>query len=343
MRAFKSVMLAGTAVLALSACSSNRGPGEIGSRDDIIIRNMGDEKAPPPAPVSAPEISRIEEAAPAEETASDMAAETAPDFVPAPPDESAAQMTEQEEPPAGEVEDSVEDDVDVREQVIPREPEPDVVPEESSEAAGPMGTVEMRAPSPVAGASDPASPVPAAPPENVPDAPDLVDLSEVDMAVLPTKTPQEIMDVQEALKEQGFYEGAPDGKVDAKTLNSLMRYKASKGALPAGNKPLPAPLPVSQETQEAVEEPPVAAAPTASRPVAASMPTVFKAGAVRMNDPALIRAAQTALTAKGFYDGSVTGEMDTALLNALSRYQSANLLAPGGLNEETLKSLGVME
>ena len=40
-RLVRSSLLLGVAVLSLAACSSSKGPGEIGSKDDIVVRNNG--------------------------------------------------------------------------------------------------------------------------------------------------------------------------------------------------------------------------------------------------------------------------------------------------------------
>lgn len=76
-------------------------------------------------------------------------------------------------------------------------------------------------------------------------------------------------------------------------------------------------------------------AATASAPVSAS--------GVNYSDPAIIRAAQTALAAKGAYTGAATGTIDAAFLNALVIYQNQNRLPVGALNEETLRNLGVVQ
>jgi hypothetical protein len=61
-----------------------------------------------------------------------------------------------------------------------------------------------------------------------------------------------------------------------------------------------------------------------------------------MADPAVIRAAQSALKAKGVYTGAETGQIDAGFLNALVMYQNQNNLPVGGINIETLRHLGVV-
>ena len=67
------------------------------------------------------------------------------------------------------------------------------------------------------------------------------------------------------------------------------------------------------------------------------------AAGVNFSDPTIIRSAQTALKTKGAYTGEVTGAVDAAFLNALTMYQNTNKLPVGGLNEATLRNLGVIE
>lgn len=56
MRFSQSLLLASVAVLALPSCSSAKGPGEIGTTNDIVVRNYGDAPAQPSAAtLTAPE------------------------------------------------------------------------------------------------------------------------------------------------------------------------------------------------------------------------------------------------------------------------------------------------
>ena len=87
-RIIRSSLLLGVAVLSLAACASDKGPGEIGSKDDIVVRNNGmpqakqAEAAPAPAPQTGDFSSTVEqgEAIPAPQVA---AAEPLPDNSPA--------------------------------------------------------------------------------------------------------------------------------------------------------------------------------------------------------------------------------------------------------------------
>ena len=89
----------------------------------------------------------------------------------------------------------------------------------------------------------------------------------------------------------------------------------------------------------------IAATNTSAAPAteAASVPAAVPAGGLNLNDPAVIRSAQTALKAKAGYTGEVSGTVDAGFLNALTVYQGLNKLPVGGLNEATLRHLGVIE
>lgn len=45
----KTVLMMGVAVLALSACSNSKGPGELGNKNDIVVRNHGEAREAAPA------------------------------------------------------------------------------------------------------------------------------------------------------------------------------------------------------------------------------------------------------------------------------------------------------
>jgi hypothetical protein len=100
-----------------------------------------------------------------------------------------------------------------------------------------------------------------------------------------------------------------------------------------------APMPASAAPAQPMPAPAaVAPAPASS----ASAPAASQGG-VPLMDRAMISRAQAILTEKGFYTGPADGEMTTALLNALSRYQAANFLTPGGMTVETAQHLGLIQ
>lgn len=415
MHAFKRILLTGTAVLALGACSSD-GPGEIGSLDDIVVRNAGDKAAPPPP--SAEPIKEVKMSEPLEQAtqdaveaadatgtengpsaaeviaAPDTAAETAAGEAQAqeqamkdqaneqmaqaaaPAVEQApdiawnhAQRVEPQTAPAANVEAHVDSDAH-----MPSEP-----PIEDQQAAEqPMSAQEPtlleQAEAYKAPAVEPA-PMAATPAQDAaPAAPqaETMQLTRVegpvpfDPMILQSKDPAKIKALQKALKDDGYYNGPLNGEMTSDTLNAYVKYQTAAnknvGMQPAAPAPTPTPVPApvmeqaaEQPMEPAPSERPVMVSRAAPKPLpatnadvasSASAPTAsassFTAANVSMNDPAVISAAQQALTAAGFYNGPVTGKIDTMLLNALSQYQSSKGLTPGGLNLDTLKSLGVV-
>ncbi len=53
MRLTKTLLLATVALMALPSCSSAKGPGAVGTTDDIVVRNYGDAPLPPSATLQA--------------------------------------------------------------------------------------------------------------------------------------------------------------------------------------------------------------------------------------------------------------------------------------------------
>lgn len=355
MTSFKHLLLLGVAVTALSACSSDRGPGQIGSADDIVIRNAGDPKAPPPKPLETPEAI----------TEVDMA--EAPSTATAEANQAAQNLAAESMPPAP---------AEKVETVTPT-PTPTPTPAVTSPApasvpapvaasvdviSAPMRgtkmiTPEETPPQPVATAQpDSAEPVAPAPVQT----PEPALAPTLSMAALQSASPAEIKAIQESLSKAGFYTGKISGKINTETLNGMVRYEAAQGTLPKTPAPVSAPVaaePVKTAAPSAAPAPlpvskaPVAKVPAPSAPVSPVFPvTPTDASAVpaltaqtSLTDPAMIRAVQEKLISAGLFKGAVNGKMDTSLLNALVSYQTSNGLVPGGLNLETVKKLGIVQ
>jgi hypothetical protein len=446
MRAFKAILLTGTAVLALAACSSDKGPGEIGSIDDIVIRNAGDKNAPPP-PSSDPikEVKLTAEPAEASATTADAATPSADEVIaaadtgkPRPP--KAAEATEAMAQEAAAKEDVLEQKAvaeaekvgeEVADKTIANEPVQDQpkandvawnqteraiatppvrddasiaehVPAEppvADQFAAQEAQTSMAAAQADTKAAAPTAPVASG------DAPAMVLTSQsgpmpLDPAVLQSKDPAAITALQKTLKSAGYYKGPLNGTMTSDTLNGYVKYQtaakasgapvtaaapvaapvtaptstpaplapsqvatpvAAPAPAPVAPTPViaptptpsapsalivsrraPEPLPPAGAMKSVARAESVAAATQAAAPVAAAAATNFKASGVSLSDPAVISAAQAELAAKGLYTGTPTGTLDTATLNALSRFQGSNGLVPGGLNLETLKLLGVV-
>lgn len=316
----KSMFLMGAAVIALSACSGMKGPGEIGKKEDIVVRNNGlpnaqAAAAAPAARVAGQDFSSTVEqgqAVPAPEVAN---AEPLPNTSPAmehaveqqqaanapvpsttgatPPDRTTAPVSETR--PL----DAIAPTQPVNQTVTPPPAETAAAP-----AAAPVypQTDYPAAAAPVAAPAVPAaSPVPAPAPVAAP-AP------------------------------------APAPAVPTAVYSSSSAAPGPS-AVPAGmDYPLDPNAPFSPKAIAAAEGTAVAA--PAATSVDGTAPAPVGTG---MADPGMIRAAQAALATKGGYTGAQTGEIDANFLNALTKFQGENGLPMGGLNEPTLKALGVIQ
>lgn len=261
------------AALSLTACSSE-GPGEIGTKADIVVRNAGDPPAPPKAseaavdPVVAAHQKAVEEAAPEIEQQAEADTDTTP--VPGEPQSASAAAPQEDtfSPPALE---RVED-------AKPMEGTPmvELKPMQGTPMKEPLAAIEQQ-PVPV--------PVPAPAPSSAP---------------LAEEPPQE--HVQE---------------------------------------PAPAPAPAPQPLAGQPSSSPQASIYPQEDFVVAQPPAAVRTGRVPNPDAALITAAQSALSAKGYYFGAADGRIGAEFLNALYLYQNAHKLTQTGITYEVLEKLGV--
>ncbi len=437
MRISRPLMLASVAILALPSCSSAKGPGEIGSKDDIVVRNFGD--APPPP---SEEMLRQEAATPPEM----MAARTLQGDVPEIDDSEARALAAQHEAEvaaqaaradavqaqmqaAQQAEIAAEREMQQRQETvhsqaeqlqqqadaqIPRAPEPTQMQRQAMEAqqqaldsgmeavpapavepataltqeatrtmsaqdraealadatragvsgyageapavnsgldsrpvpAAPMGTETARVMAPaVEGAATEfqAQPVEQAAQQAMQNPPvSVVNTAQQQPATTQSQQPAPAPQVRE------------ETQVPAAAYGARTSFRPSADDIAAGGMrvvtkddgqvvPAPvhaadvAPMPASAAPAQPMPAPAaVAPAPSAPAPSASQ-------GGVPLMDRAMISRAQAILTEKGFYSGPVDGEMTTALLNALSRYQAANFLTPGGMTVETAQHLGLIQ
>jgi hypothetical protein len=273
-------------VIALAACSS-KGPGEIGSTDDIVVRNAGDPpiNAPVPASAAAPmvgpmmaEQGETPEAA-ADETLDEAVEEIQTTAKPVTDPEAEAQtMPDDAAPPPV---------ADAQEMVAEEAPAPE------TQAMG--GTV-MKAPVNMAVMDGTTMETPPAPEAEVNAAQEVVD---------------EIDAVREEVKQ-----------VVEETETEI--------------------VPVTQPEEQAIPVPVPAEQTSASTPaVQAAQPVLDDTAMITNPSTHLIQSVQTALKGKGYYFGAVDGELGAETMNAIVLYQSAHNIAVGGINNATLKSLGV--
>lgn len=275
----KSLLLIGVAAISLSACSGDKGPGEIGTKDDIVVINKG---LPGAKTAMSPEgdfSASVEQAqavpAPAVEGAQELA----------PPEEAVTQSA---------VPEQAQDSTAMTQETVPAM-EGAVMDDAPVEQAAPE--LEQEQAAPVVAQDVPVAAAPA-----------------------PTELPP-----QQAVAASVSVEATPSSQ-------------QAQPAPPVAPAKTPYPLdPNAPYSPKAM----AAAAAAAGTPV--TEPVVSPSG-LNLNDPALIRSVQAALAAKSMYVGAQTGIMDADLLNAITKFQADNKLQiTGGLNEDTLKALGVLK
>lgn len=304
-RISKSFLLMGTALLALSACSSDKGPGALGSKNDIVVRNNGlpgSQGQPAPVPPSSEGdfSSTVEQGA----------------AVPAPEVAAAEPVAPQE--PSQATAPAVEE--------VARKIEEAKAPVPSTTA-----TSDVVAPEPVATIAPVPAPAPASapvvsttPPVGTPVTPPPVQ-EPIAAAPAPVSVPGPVVAAPAPL--------APEPAEMVEAVEPPVPVQATRRSSVYPDSDFPADAPV------------VSAQTTATTPVTSEPVYVQPQDAAPINptSPANIKAVQGALKLKGYYKGAETGILDSELLNALSKYQAENKLPLGGLNVDTLRSLGVVQ
>jgi outer membrane biosynthesis protein TonB len=182
-------VLVAFSLLLLTACSDSKGPGALGSKDDIVIRNNGMPQAQQNSAdfsstveqgeaVPAPDVAAPEPIAPVEPVQEIQSPESAP----TPQEQPSPSPAQSSAPPVTQ----------------PVEPAPVSAPEESV-IAPPMGEAVAPPPAPAQ--------APTAPSINVND-------------------PAVILAVQTAMRASGVYTGKLNGEISMGYLNALSKYQA---------------------------------------------------------------------------------------------------------------------
>lgn len=323
-RISKSALLLGAALAVLSACSGTKGPGEIGTKDDIVVRNNGLPGANQTAAASAEgDFSSTIEQAEAVPAPAVAAAEPLPDTSPAV--EAAAQQVADAKAPLASTTATPTADMggSATTPSTGAKPIDQVVPETPVQDA----TVAPPAPTATASAAPAVAPAPTPVAEATPQAaPSAVyPASDYAPAAAPTAPAAEPMaapaPAAPVTPSANAYVPVPPGTDYPLDPNAPYSPKAMAGVTASGT--------ASTTTPTATD------AATTAAPVSAS--------GLNLSDPAVIRSAQAALKTKAGYAGEVSGTVDAAFLNALTVYQGMNKLPVGGLNEATLRHLGVIE
>ncbi len=414
MRVSQSLLLASVAILSLPSCSSAQGPGEIGTTDDIVVRNHGDAPLPPSATALAapaattPDMMASKTTAPVEggtevsatsqttQAAADtggMEAVPAPAVeapVPATPEAAAAAMAPdaQVTPVGAPLEAGAQAQVSTPAQTqadaMVAAPMAEPALQDSSLATRPATTAAGNAPvlspevaaggevrtapqadrpgevigevnaAPVEQAAEefqnqpveqaaekalenPPTPVATTPVPRAPAAPRGTAVTQnADMAAGASAAPATAYPARTSLRPSAE-DIANGGMRVVRTDDGQVTEKAFEGAAQAPSAPAMAPAPSAPVTQTA----PAPVAEPVSTPAPAPASTAQNGAPVLDKD--MIRKAQGVLSEKGFYNGPADGEMSTATLNALSRYQAANFLTPGAMTVETAQHMGLIQ
>lgn len=292
----KTLFLTGAALLALNACSGSKGPGEIGTQDDIVVRNKGI-----PGGVQEPMKAEGEDFTSTVEQAEAMPAPdvSAPEPLPdnSPAMEAAVEAHEAAQAPVT----STAADASVT--------TTSAVPSENT----PIDAVTPTEPVTTPAVTPPTDSAPVPPPASASSS-SVYPAGDYAQAVAPAESSSQVAPTTAPAMAESVYTPAPASvSGDSYPLDPNAPYSPkaiAKAAAEAGTPPV--------------------------------VPQMTPSG-VNVNDPAIIRSTQAALAAKSLYVGPQTGIMDAGLLNALAQYQAANGLTLGGMNEETLKHLGIIE
>lgn len=362
-----------TSVALLSACGS-KGPGEIGSLDDIVVRNAGDpplsamkvasqsegeepqdisEEDPiaqhqkavdgvdPELKEEAPEEAEIAEVVPPEAVEAPAEPETLAEEVEA-VEEIAPQITDENItettiPKATRTDVMVQEEVSapaapaVQEVVKERvaAPIPIEVPEEKAMMEE---TVMEEAVSQMEDEKD--SFIPVKPARGLPKAPYYPNQQTTPE---PQKIVQEKVDVFEAevveseVVETEIIEVVQEAVTEevVQPVADIIPVEVPVEAPVSAPIPIPIPTPTPIPQAKAVKE------------VIQSTPVLDDTALISNPSPALVQSVQNALKTKGYYFGAADGTLGAETMNALFLYQNAHKIGAKGLNNATLKSLGL--
>lgn len=297
MKTRASFWMMSAAVLALSACAGNgKGPGAIGTKNDIAVINHGLPGAP-----SATDVAGDASSADLLNTPETLEPNPAPAVADGEPlsDPSSISSPLAEDQPLAESGPAFETGAEQGDHA--QAPVPSVPMNDATTATTAPVTDAAR----VAGALPPSAPVPTqAVPVSEPAA----------QAAAPSPEPVLVPVAQ-----------APS--VPVQPVEAPVQPSAMAAAVPAPSSVYPA---------SDYSAPSIA-------PAASPSPSPSIRAPLNFYDPVIITAAQNALKAKIGYKGKNDGVISTEFLNSLSEYQALNKLPQGGLNEPTLRSLGVIE
>ena len=366
-RISKSLLMFGTGVLALGACASDKGPGAIGTKADIVVNNFGlpgqhNDMPPPPgssqtgptsetttasppadSPAAAPPA--VEAAAPtlaASPTPTGAAPSTAPLSDPVLPNNSP--VVKQAEAAHDAAQAPVSSIV-----ATPARPSALGTPIDTVAPTTPVTSAPVPPSSPIVGAGVPdvssaSTPSSVSTATAVPSVPTSQPQAPIPPA---TAVPTPIAPAQSTVYPSTDYKTAtPAPSASAPVASApVATPPVAASALVAGTAYHMADPNAPYSPKAAAAAAGIVATPSDSIPAQTATASQTSASSFQLNmtDPSVVRSAQKALIAKGAYAGPASGMVDSGFLNALSMYQGQNKLPQNGLNQETLRSLGVIE
>jgi hypothetical protein len=308
-RSLKCLLMTAVAVTALAACSSDKGPGPIGKKEDIAVRNNG-----MPGAQSA-EAS----AASAPQTGDFSSTVQQGEAIPAPAVAQGQPLSQPSVP-----------------QTAMTEPLPNTSPameqavKQQEAASAPMQS-----------------------PETPPDA---ARATVAETRPIDEVAPTEPVTTQNAaVTPPSATQPVPAATTPAPQPPAQMNTYPATAAAPTVAPPSAATSPQTAAAQPPVQAPAPAVnvpypldknAPYSPKAIAEAQEKAAASGAPAaggVNTPQTISSVQAALAGKGAYTGPQTGVMDAEFLNALTKYQAANGLPQGGVNETTLRHLGLIQ
>jgi hypothetical protein len=313
----KALMLVSVSVLTLSACSGDgKGPGQLGTKSDIVVNNKGMPGAQQQTTTAesgvTSSIENVDPLPPAEVLAGEP--------VPAP-------ETSQSLPASSPAVDAAVQQVQEAKAAMPASTSAPIVD----------GTPSSTAPATDVTAADVAASVPVPSADGTPPQLEGTASPEEKSAGAPV-TQARVYPAPEST-------GAPVWPATPEKVPTSEPSAPAVAETPAAPAATPVPSVPSQPGTKgtAYELGMTGTSAAVSDAVATTTAPVTSGTAINLYDPAIIKAAQTALKAKSGYNGAANGQLSTEFLNALSKYQGDNKLAPGGLNLDTLRHLGVAE
>lgn len=341
MRSFKGILLTGTAILALVACSSDKGPGKIGSIDDIVVRNAGEKSALPPPGAEPVKQVQINPAATEGDTAAPSAAE-----VIAAEDTGTKQTVEQAAAAAQAAQKNVIADAHDAAQTAVAHPQA-LAEQAASNAADVAAPVVAAAENAGTTATTAAATAAATVPDTAPgvnwNQPRRIASQEEADALVEEQMAQSAPPAADVLAAASAPATAPAPLAPpaADVVHAQATPTAPKIPVTAPENytqdpnapysPAAARAAAAAQTGTPVDAPApasAASAPTQAAPVPMTLARVDGAmpldpAVLQAKDPASVRSLQKTLADAGFYKGALNGEMNSDTLNAYVKYQSA--------------------